>query len=258
MSLSSVEPLSFDPAYSFETARSRSHSGAPRQHSFNPYTDNGGTILGITGDDFVVLAGDTRHTAGYNINSRTERKVYRLGEDNNLILATVGFGADSKDVAETMTRAVNDFKFNHNLKNMTVNAAAQYLFTVLYGNRFFPKYTHCILAGLDKDGKGRLYSYDSVGSYSKEGERRAAAGAASSLIVPFLDNQVEFKNQYLPASNGTQERPVEDLPMETVIKLVKDAFTSATERHIEVGDGLQIITVTKDGVFEEMTELKKD
>lgn len=54
-----------------------------------------------------MLAGDTRHTSGYNINSRTERKVYRLGEDNNLILATVGFGADSKDVAETMTRAVN-------------------------------------------------------------------------------------------------------------------------------------------------------
>lgn len=70
--------------------------------------------------------------------------------------------------------------------------------------------------------------------------------------------KVEFKNQYIPASNGTQERPVEDLPKETVIKLVKDAFTSATERHIEVGDGLQIITVTKDGVFEEMSELKKD
>lgn len=45
-----------------------------------------------------------------------------------------------------------DFKFNHNLKNMTVNAAAQFLSTVLYGNRFFPKYTHCILAGLDRDG----------------------------------------------------------------------------------------------------------
>lgn len=39
---------------------------------------------------------------------------------------------------------------------------------------------------------------------------------------------------------------------------MKDAFTSATERHIEVGDGLQIITVTKDGVFEEIVELKKD
>lgn len=44
----------------------------------------------------------------------------------------------------------------------------------------------------------------------------------------------------------------------TVSKLVKDAFTSATERHIEVGDGLQIITVTKDGVSEEVIDLKKD
>ena len=33
--------------------------------------------------------------------------MYRLGEDNGLVLATVGFGADSKDVAETMMRAVN-------------------------------------------------------------------------------------------------------------------------------------------------------
>lgn len=73
---------------------------------------------------------------------------------------------------------------------MTVSAAAQFLFTVLYGNRFFPKYAYCILGGIDREGKARLYSYDPVGSYSKEGETRAAAGAASSLIVPFLDNQV--------------------------------------------------------------------
>jgi 20S proteasome subunit beta 6 len=78
---------------------------------------------------------------------------------------------------------------------MSVQAAAQYLFTVLYGNRFFPKYAYCILGGIDKDGKARLYSYDPVGSYSKEGERRAAAGAASSLIVPFLDNQVNLSPQ---------------------------------------------------------------
>lgn len=70
------------------------------------YTDNGGSIIGIAGDDFVILAGDTRHTSGYNINSRNERKVYRLGAESNLILATVGYGADAKDVAETMRRAV--------------------------------------------------------------------------------------------------------------------------------------------------------
>ncbi|KAA8905556.1 nucleophile aminohydrolase [Sphaerosporella brunnea] len=233
-------------------------ASAPRQHAFNPYTDNGGSIIGIAGDDFLIMAGDTRHTSGYNINSRTEKKVFRLSEDSTLVLATVGFGADAKDIAETMRLAVNDFKFQHNLKNMTVQAAAQYLFTVLYGNRFFPKYAYCILGGLDKDGKARLYSYDPVGSYSKEGERRAAAGAASSLIVPFLDNQVEFKNQYVPGTNFTVEREVEYLPVDKVKKLVKDAFTSATERHIEVGDGLQLVTISKDGYQEELFELKKD
>ena len=54
----------------------------------------------------MILAGDTRHTSGYNINSRMERKVYRLGE-TSLVLATVGFGADAKDLAEKMTRAVD-------------------------------------------------------------------------------------------------------------------------------------------------------
>lgn len=52
------------------------------------------------------MAGDTRHTAGYNINSRNEKKVYRLSEDSSLVLATVGFGADAKDIAERMKRAV--------------------------------------------------------------------------------------------------------------------------------------------------------
>ena len=39
--------------------------------------------------------------------------------------------------------------------------------------------------------------------------------------------------------------------------LVRDAFTSAVERHIEVGDGLQMI-ITKDGIEEKYMELKKD
>lgn len=37
-------------------------------------------------------------------------------------------------------------------------------------------------------GTGAVYSYDPVGSYEREACR--AAGAAQSLIQPFLDNQV--------------------------------------------------------------------
>ena len=48
------------------------------------------------------------------------------------------------------------------------------------------------------------------------------------------------------------------LPQNHVEDLVRDAFTSAVERHIEVGDGLQMMIITKDGIAETFTPLKKD
>lgn len=87
------------------------------------------------------------------------------------------------------------------------------------------------------------------------------SGAAASLIMPFLDNQVNFKNQYIPGSGEgleLQAKEQESLPKEEVERLVRDAFTSAVERHIEVGDGLQMMIITKEGVKEVFRPLKKD
>lgn len=39
------------------------------------------------------------------------------------------------------------------------------------------------------------------------------------------------------------QRPI--IPLERVVKLVTDAFTGATERHIEVGDGLEMFVIEK-------------
>lgn len=71
---------------------------------------------------------------------------------------------------------------------MSTAAVAQMLSIMLYQKRFFPFYSWCILGGLDEEGKGAVYTYDPVGSYEREACR--CAGSASSLIQPFLDNQV--------------------------------------------------------------------
>lgn len=71
---------------------------------------------------------------------------------------------------------------------MSTAAVAQMLSIMLYQKRFFPFYSWCILGGLDEEGKGAVYTYDPVGSYERESCR--CAGSASSLIQPFLDNQV--------------------------------------------------------------------
>jgi 20S proteasome subunit beta 6 len=175
-----------------------------------------------------------------------------------MVLSVVGFAADGQALKERLDAIVKMYRYQHG-KPMSVKACAQRLSTILYGKRFFPYYVHAILGGLDEEGKGALYSYDPVGSYEREQCR--AAGAAASLIMPFLDNQVNFKNQYIPGSgegHALEQRAPAPLPRKEVEQLVRDAFTSAVERHIEVGDGLQMMVVTKDGIEEIYRDLKRD
>jgi 20S proteasome subunit beta 6 len=228
------------------------------------YTDNGGSTLAISGNDFTIIAGDTRSTSGYSINTRYAPKVFKIGgttesqDDATLVLSVVGFAADGDALKERLDAIVKMYRYQHG-KPMSVKACAQRLSTILYGKRFFPYYVTAILGGLDEEGKGAVYSYDPVGSYEREQCR--AAGAAASLIMPFLDNQVNFKNQYMPGSgegHALQEREKIPLPRNEVEDLVKDAFDSAVERHIEVGDGLQILIITKEGIEEKYLPLKKD
>lgn len=220
--------------------------------------------MGVSGSDFTILAGDTRSVSGYNINTRYEPRVFKIGGDDetgegaNIVLSVVGFSADGRALKERLDAIVKMYKYQHG-KPMTVRACAQRLSTILYQKRFFPYYAYAILGGLDEDGKGALYSYDPVGSYERQ--QCKAAGAAASLIMPFLDNQVDYKNQYIPGSgvgHALEKKLPEPLPRKTVEQLVRDAFTSAVERHIEVGDGLQMLVITKDGIEEIFTPLKQD
>ena len=232
--------------------------------SYCRYTDNGGSTLGISGSDFTILAGDTRSTSGYNINTRYAPKLFRIGGEgpehkgSKIVLSVVGFAADGHALAERLDTIVKMYGYQHN-KPMSISACAQRLSHILYNKRVCPYYVTAIPGGIDDEGKGALYSYDPVGSYEREQCR--AAGAASSLIMPFLDNQVNNKNQYIPGSgvgHALEARGAQPLPRKDVEELVKDAFTSAVERHIEVGDGLQTMIITKDGIQETYTDLKKD
>ncbi|XXG94815.1 hypothetical protein Hte_001073 [Hypoxylon texense] len=263
MAMFSQNPVLNGPNYSFAEVPKDAVDGL-REHRFNPYTDNGGSTLAIAGADFAIMAGDTRLTSGYSINTRFSPKVFKIGgstssqDDANILLSVVGFAADGEALKERLDAICKMYRYRHG-KPMSVNACAKRLSTIMYQKRFFPYYVYAILGGLDEEGKGAVYSYDPVGSYEREQCR--AGGAAGSLIMPFLDNQVNFKNQYIPGSgtgHDLQERERLPLPRNEVEILVKDAFDSAVERHIEVGDALQMMVITKDGIEERILPLKKD
>lgn len=198
------------------------------------------------------MAGDTRSTSGYNINSRFVPKLFKIGassddddSDAHIVLAVVGFAADGLALKEKLDTAVKMYRYQHG-KPMSISACAQRLSHILYQKRFFPYYVTASLGGIDENGKGALYGYDPVGTLERE--QCIAAGAAGKLIMPFLDNTVYLKNRYEPGSgegHDLQAQVAVLQPRSEVTELVTDAFTSATERHIEVGDCLQMLFVTK-------------
>jgi len=210
----------------------------PQQRQFNPYAENGGTILAIAGADFTVIAGDTRQSEGYSIQTRYAPKVFRLTE--RAVLAVNGFAADGNMFVKKVKQRLEWYRHAH-AKDMPLRAIARLIQTMLYAQRFFPYYVYNILGGIEDDGTGAVYSFDPVGSYEREACR--AAGAAQSLVQPFLDNQIYFKNQ--TAAPGLSHPA--HLPLNDVLSIVIDSFTSATERHIEVGDGLEMYIVLAKG-----------
>ncbi|KAJ3815066.1 nucleophile aminohydrolase [Lentinula lateritia] len=215
-----------------------SSPGTPQQRQFNPYSENGGTILAISGADFSVIAGDTRQSEGYSIQTRYAPKVFRLTD--NAVLAVNGFAADGNMFVKQVRQRLEWYRHAH-AKDMPLRAIARLIQTMLYSRRFFPYYVYNILGGIEEDGSGAVYSFDPVGSYERESCR--AAGAAQSLVQPFLDNQIYFKNQVPQPGHPHPQH----LSLMTVIQLVIDSFTSATERHIEVGDGLEMFIVLAKG-----------
>eukprot|EP01134_Creolimax_fragrantissima_P003645 CFRG3645T1 len=218
----------------------------PTQHGFSPYVFNGGTTLAIAGDDFVVVAGDTRLSAGYEIMTRDHSKLFKLND--KAVLASIGFQGDTTTLQKHLNMKLAMYKHNHD-KDMSVEACAQLLMTTLYYKRFFPYYTINILAGLDANGKGAVYHYDPIGSFEREAFR--AAGTGAQLLQPLLDSEIGFKNK-----SDIVERKVPS--MEEAINICKDAFNGVAERDIYTGDQVQIMCITKDGTTVDYFPLRRD
>lgn len=133
-------------------------------------------------------------------------------------------------------------------KVMTTNAISQLMSNLMYNRRFFPYYVSNVLAGLDEEGNGVVYSYDPIGHCEKKTYN--AGGSSGPLLQPVLDNQVGYKNQ----QNVTKD----PIPVEKAKSIIKDTFISAAERDIYTGDSILMAIITKKGIEEEAVPLRKD
>ena len=107
----------------------------PVGHQFSPYTSNGGSIMAIHGDDYCVIAGDTRQSEGYNIQTRYKPKVFRLTD--KATLATNGFSADAEALVSRIKIRLEMYQHTHG-RSMPLHAIARMLSTIPLQQALFP------------------------------------------------------------------------------------------------------------------------
>src|SRR6476660_4525766 len=146
-----------------------------------------GTTTGaLTCKDGVVLAADTRASAGFFIADRHVMKIQRI--DKHIGMTIAGGVADAQNLVDIMRYNANIYKLS-NKEPIPVKSAARLCSNVLFNQRYFPYFVQIILAGYDAQGVGQIYNIDLFGSMTSE--KFISTGSGSPVAYGYLE--AEFK-----------------------------------------------------------------
>ncbi|CDJ44064.1 proteasome subunit beta type 1, putative [Eimeria tenella] len=168
---------------------------------FNPYVNNGGTVVCVAGEDFVIGVGDTRLSVGYSIHSRHHSKITQL--TSRCCIASSGMQADINTLHKLLKARVAVYRHLHRAEP-SGPALSQLLSSLLYSRRFFPFYTFNLLFALDEEGKGAVFGYDAIGSFERSSFN--AAGTGGPLVTALLDNQMPLVTALLDNQGKKKKR----------------------------------------------------
>lgn len=186
----------------------------------------GTTTIGLTCSDGVVFVTDKRASWGTFVASKRAKKAFKI---NEFVGATVaGSVGDAEALMRLMQAEASLYEMN-NKEKMSANAAATLMANILQGSKIFPYLVLVLIGGFNK--KATLFTLDPIGGLTEE--KMAASGSGSPMAYGVLERDY------------TEENSVENN-----IPIALKALSSAMERDTATGDGICIVTVTKDGFKE--------
>lgn len=197
----------------------------------------GTTTIGIVCKDGVVLAADTRATAGNMIVDKRAQKVHIISDD---IAVTIAGSVSEAQLLIKLIRAELKLKEVRTNKIPTIKESANLLGSLLYASlrrmSMFPAIAHFLMAGKDATGL-HLYDLFPDGSVTRMPDY-VSSGSGSVFAYGVLESQY---NSEMTAKEG--------------VKLAVTAVNAALQRDSASGNGIEIVVVTKNAIE---TALKKE
>lgn len=192
----------------------------------------GTSIVGIVCSDGVVLAADRQVSAGTIVVQKDFAKIIPINE--RTLSAITGSVSDAQFLIRLVAAELR-LKELKNKKAPTVKESASLLASLTFRSirqpTMIPSIVGTLVAGVDDDGTAKLYTIEPAGG-----------------IVEVKDYDANFGSG-MPYILGVLERGYKkDMKVKEGVQLAVECIKASTQRDMGSGYGLDIFTLTKDGV----------
>lgn len=205
-------------------------------------TKTGTTTIGLVCKDGLVLAADKRATSGYLVSYKKFEKIITITE--NIAVTVAGTVSDVQLLTKYL-KAELKLKDIRTGRETTVKEAASLLANFVYSNirklSLIPGISHFIVGGKDASGGFHLYDLSPDGSIV-EVDDYISSGSGSVMAFGVLETLYK-----------------KELSVDEGVKLAAKGINAAVQRDIASGNGIDIVSITKDGikkVFSKVLEVK--
>jgi proteasome beta subunit len=195
---------------------------------------HGTTTVGVVCSDGIVLATDTRVTAGGFIAHKRGKKLLKV--DKHLAVTISGGVADAQNVIDSLKYYANSYRIEKGIP-LPVESAARITSNILFSSRYYPYIAIVLIGGYDNHG-GSIYNVDLFGSSIME--KVTATGIGSPVAYGVLE---EGYKEGMNVAKG--------------VPLAANAIIAATRRNVFTGDHFDIAVIDGQG-FREVSEQEKE
>lgn len=195
----------------------------------------GSCAVALKCKDGVVLGNDRRAVWGYTVINKSTKKVFKITKFTGL--AAYGLIGDFQILVRIL-KAQASLYFLDAGERISTRSLAKIASNYLYSRKMAPLYTNLVVAGMDEDSP-KLYTLDALGSLMPDDYGTAGTGMLLSIGIL----EAEYKPNMTVAAGE---------------KLVEKAIRISIKRDAMTGNGIDLLTITKDGskeMYFEITEL---
>ena len=192
----------------------------------------GATAIGISYNEGIILAAEKRVSYGNFVVNKNTKKIFPVTE--YVGAACAGMIADMQVLVRQVS-ALAKIRRLEIKRNIATNSIAKLMSVIMFERRFFPLLTQVLVGGVEY--RPQIFTLDPLGSVLPDDY--AAVGSGAEMALGVMD--AEYSR---------------DMSEEKARNLVIKAIKSSILRDSSSGDGIDILTITKNNLREDMLAIK--